>query len=224
MPKKVKTTTKLPDTAHIEEKSPFDLPVINDIVSQVYEIVPIDAVVTWENSPNRGNVDAIEESIDANGFFGACYVQRSSGRIVAGNHRHQAAMARGMETIPVIWLDIDDDRAFRIFLADNKTRDNAAYDNKVLAEMLGALKAKKDGLKGTGFDETELAILVSDLQPKFAPNLNPTASHQEYTPADMARVNIQPVISNRTTVEVYCPHCSESFFLDPNNMEDWKPK
>ncbi len=43
-----------------------------------------------------GNVDGIAESIRVNGFFGTIVAQRSTGYILAGNHRFRAAVQVGL--------------------------------------------------------------------------------------------------------------------------------
>jgi len=88
--------------------------------------------------------------------------QRSTGHILAGNHRYLAAIEAGLNEVPVIWVDVDDDRALRILLADNKTNDDASYDQTALAEILTELANTSD-LLGTGFDGDELDQLIADL-------------------------------------------------------------
>lgn len=105
---------------------------------------------------------AIYQSIEANGFYGAIVAQRSTGYILAGNHRYKAAVEAGAKSVPVIWVDVDDETAVRVLLADNRTNDVASYDNAVLAEILTEL-ANGPGLEGTGYDGDDLDQLLNDL-------------------------------------------------------------
>jgi ParB-like chromosome segregation protein Spo0J len=130
---------------------------------QTYEIVPIAAVKPHPKNPRHGDLAAIRSSLDANGWFGAVLAQKSTGYILAGNHRHRALCQRGAETIPVLWIDCDDRTALRILLADNRTSDLAGYDDAWLAELLQQLKEESDGLIGTGFDEPALGELLHSL-------------------------------------------------------------
>jgi SAM-dependent methyltransferase len=57
-----------------------------------YAIVPVDSLETHPRNVNQGDIGAIYESIGANGFYGAIVAQKSTGRILAGNHRYQAAV------------------------------------------------------------------------------------------------------------------------------------
>jgi hypothetical protein len=61
-------------------------------ISQEYAIVPVDSLETHPRNVNQGDIGAIYESIGANGFYGAIVAQKSTGRILAGNHRNQAAV------------------------------------------------------------------------------------------------------------------------------------
>lgn len=130
--------------------------------AQQYEMASVGAVRPHPANPRQGDVGAIYESIEANGFFGAVLAQRSTGYILAGNHRYKAAMEAGLQSVPVIWADVDDDRALRILLADNRTNDKASYDDNALAAILSDLANTSD-LVGTGYDGDDLDQLIADL-------------------------------------------------------------
>lgn len=129
-------------------------------LAQAYEIVAIDAVQPHPRNPRRGDVVAIGESIDRVGFYGAIIVQRSTGFILAGNHRWMAAKSAGRPDIPVIFVDVDDEMAARIMVADNRTSDRAAYDD---ADLLVLLSSLDGDLAGTGFDVHDLDHLLKEL-------------------------------------------------------------
>ena len=123
------------------------------------EQVGVDAITVHPENARVGDIDAIAESIETNGFFGTIVAQRSTGHIIVGNHRYQAARQTGMKKVPVIFMDIDDDQARRIMLADNRTNDMASYDDQLLADLLQSVPA----LEGTGFDDDDLADLPAGL-------------------------------------------------------------
>lgn len=122
-------------------------------------LVPITAVQQHPQNPNNGDVDVIAESILANGFFNPVVVQRSTGYILAGNHRYAALLSIGETDIPVIWADVDDERALRILIADNRTAEIAVRNNRELANLMALLEETDTGLVGTGYDEEGLAEL-----------------------------------------------------------------
>lgn len=134
-------------------------------VAQEYDpSVPVESLEPHPRNVNEGDVGAISETMDALGFFGACLVQRSSRRIIAGKHRWLTVKALGGESVPVLWADVDDDIAVRIMLADNRTARLGHDDDQALAALLTDLAQGTDrGLSGTGFDGDALDALLADL-------------------------------------------------------------
>jgi ParB-like chromosome segregation protein Spo0J len=55
---------------------------------------------THPRNVNHGDLGAILESIDANGFYGAIVAQRSTGYILAGNHRYMALREQNAAMVP----------------------------------------------------------------------------------------------------------------------------
>jgi ParB-like chromosome segregation protein Spo0J len=133
----------------------------NMIVNEASELVPCDDLSPHPNNPRSGDVGAIRQSIRSNGFYGAVIAQRSTSRILAGEHRWRAAKAEGMEQVPVIFVDCDDDTAVRIVLADNRTNDVAGYDDIRLAELLKEVLEEQDTLDGTGWTDDDLTDLLA---------------------------------------------------------------
>jgi len=120
-------------------------------------------------NPRRGDLAAIAESIAENGFYGAVVAQESTGHILAGNHRYLAALQRGAPHLPVIWLDVDDDQARRILLADNRTSDLAGYDDPALARLLQDLQATPRKLAGTGYDDAAVKEILDRIAEEAGP-------------------------------------------------------
>lgn len=141
-----------------------------EIANLNIEEVPLDSLSPHPENPRQGDVGAISESLEEHGFYGVIVAQRSTGRILAGNHRWRAAKAKGMVSAPVAWLDVDDDEALRILLADNRTNDLASYDDNVLAELLTRLATDTDrALAGTAYSGDDLDDLLRFLnQPPLA--------------------------------------------------------
>ncbi|MGZ6067055.1 MAG: DNA methyltransferase [Polyangiales bacterium] len=134
----------------------------NRIVNEQYERVAVDAVRPHPKNPRRGDLDAIVESIRKNGFYGACVVQRSTGHILAGNHRFLAAKKAGLTEVPVLFVDVDDRAAEKILLADNRTSDLATYDDEALAALLKEI-ATAGELEGTGFAQADVDALLEEI-------------------------------------------------------------
>lgn len=115
-------------------------------------------------NPNEGDVGAVHGSIEANGFYGALIVQESTGYVLAGNHRLEAARQAGLKKLPVIYVDVDDERAERILLADNRTAALASQDKALLADVLRELAETPAGLDGTGYDGDDLDAIIKDVE------------------------------------------------------------
>src|SRR5262245_54891000 len=103
---------------------------------QTYELVDVALLEEHPENPRRGDVEAIVTSIVKNGWHGALTVQRSTRRVVVGNHRLRAARQLGMSKVPVLWEDIDDDEARRKLVGDNRASEFGHWDEDALAEML----------------------------------------------------------------------------------------
>lgn len=144
------------------------------ILNQGTEVVPLDSLKQHPRNARSGDLGAIHQSIEANGFYGAVIAQKSTGFILAGNHRWLAAVQAEATEIPVTWVDVDDDHALRIMLADNRTNDLASMDEAALADLLKELHAATGTLTGTGYDGDDLDELLSDLgmmdEPQAAPD------------------------------------------------------
>lgn len=132
------------------------------------ETVAIDTLTPHPQNPRRGNIAAIAESIRTNGWWGVIVAQTSTRHVLAGNHRLQAARLAGLDTVPVHWLDVPDDVALRVLLADNRSGDQAGYDDDSLAELLAAIRDETGTLDGTLFTSDDLDQLLADLAPLAA--------------------------------------------------------
>jgi ParB-like chromosome segregation protein Spo0J len=129
--------------------------------TRTYEQVSVGKLTPHPDNPRRGDTAAIKSSIEANGFVGALVAQRSTGHVLAGNHRLIAATELGLKTVPVLWVDADDDRARRILLADNRTSDLATWDEAALVELLGEMSVTEEELLGTAFSQDDLSDLLA---------------------------------------------------------------
>nr|DAU79986.1 MAG TPA: ParB protein [Caudoviricetes sp.] len=119
--------------------------------------VPIDSLTPYQDNPRCGDLEAIKESLAANGQYRPIVVNRRTGEVLAGNHTLRAAEQLGWTRIAVTWVDVDDETARRIVLVDNRSNDLAGYDDALLASILEDLP----DLEGTGYDKAALAELLA---------------------------------------------------------------
>jgi hypothetical protein len=125
--------------------------------------VPIANLQEHPDNYNFGDIGAISESLDAHGFYGAIVAQKATGYILAGNHRYRAARMKNARTLPVFWLDCDDDEARRLLAVDNRTSRLASFDESKLIELLTLTAESQRGLVGTGYDGDDLDDMISKL-------------------------------------------------------------
>ena len=160
-----------------------------------FEMVPIGRLKPAPFNPNNGDYGAIEESIKANGFWGALVVNRRTCHVLAGNHRLRVASDLGYSELPVTWVDVGPDDEKRILLADNHTGRLGSDDPNALAELLAELAATDKGLAGTAFSGDDLDQLLSDLVgPDFSP----------------ASIDEQGRLDEKQKCR--CPKCGHEFF------------
>ena len=125
------------------------------IAEQEYRLVSVDEIQPHPDNPNLGDDGAVLESLDENGFYGAVILQRSTMRLIAGHTRWRTARESGLKELPAFLLDVDDDRALRMMLADNRTAELASRDQQVLARVLTRLKETPQGSHGTAYSEQD---------------------------------------------------------------------
>jgi ParB-like chromosome segregation protein Spo0J len=123
------------------------------------ETVPLKGLTRYPNNPRQGNVTAIAESLAKHGQYRPIVVNRSNQTILVGNHTFTAAKKLGWTDIAVCWVDVDDETAARIVLADNRTAELGTYDDAELTGLLSSIE-NHDGL---GFTAGELRLMLTDL-------------------------------------------------------------
>ena len=127
------------------------------IIANETVLVPVSELKGYDKNPRRGNVKAIAESLEINKQYRPIVVQKSTKKILAGNHTWLAAQSLGWKEIAVVFVDVDDVAAKRIVLADNKTNDLADYDGQVLAELLRDLGTAD----GTGYSSADMDAILN---------------------------------------------------------------
>ena len=117
--------------------------------------VPISSLEAYPTNPRRGDIEAIAQSLKAHGQYRPIVVQYGSNFILAGNHTFKAAKKLGWKKIKITYVEVDEESARKIVLADNRMTDLATYNEPLLKSLLSALPE----LEGTGFTKAEVEIL-----------------------------------------------------------------
>ena len=122
-------------------------------------VVPLGELHLDPQNARKGNVQAIAESLKEFGQHRAIIAQRSTGRIISGNHTFLAAQSLGWAHVNVFWVDDDDETALRRGLADNAVGDQAKWDEDALRELL-----EQTGTDIPGLDKSQVDKLFKDIE------------------------------------------------------------
>ena len=112
-------------------------------------------------------LDEIEESLSVYGFYKNIVVSQD-GYILTGHGVVLTAARMGLEKIPTKEVPIDHDhpKALKLLAGDNELSHLAMDDDRVLTELLKEIhETDETGLKGTGYDEQRLAMLLMVTRP-----------------------------------------------------------
>lgn len=125
----------------------------------------LDDVAPYTRNPRKHSdrqITKLMASIDAYGFVVPILVD-SSGAIIAGHGRVEAAKRLGMDRVPVIkagHLSEADAKALRI--ADNRLAELASWDEEALALEFGDLLELDYDVEITGFDTVDIDGFLDD--------------------------------------------------------------
>lgn len=127
---------------------------------------PLSKITPYPGNARRIDKAAVTKmaaSLDAYGARQPIVVDQA-GVIVVGHRRLLAAAQLGWATFPVhVVADLDDAQLRAYRLLDNKSADDVAWDDALLAKELAALDELGEDLALTGFSDAELDALLADL-------------------------------------------------------------
>lgn len=170
--KATKSSTKPPKAPKVGSR-----PAGKDSVIIKTEMVDLSLLSVYYKNPRIGNVDEIAKSLHLNKQFKPIVVNvgTKTGRkyeVLAGNHTLMAAKkelewqegGRFFKKEPwtklyAAFVDVTEDEAKKIVLADNKIADYGGFDDKLLAQLFAELP---DTI-GTGYHSDEIDKIVASL-------------------------------------------------------------
>lgn len=171
--------------------------------------VPPAQVNTFHKNPRKGDVPAIMASLRRHSQYKPVTgnIGTHTGRpreILAGNHTLLAfrALAEAepddprWRKIAVFWVDVDDDMADRIVVADNQTGQLGGFDIDQLRELIEGFG---DDIEGLGYTEADIKMLT-DLHDD-APSIDDVADEVgDPRPDDhneLVRLTIPPALAQQ---------------------------
>ena len=126
---------------------------------------------TYYKNARRGDIPTIVGSLKAHGQYKPIVVNigTHTGRpneVLAGNHTLMAFRTLAEQnptddrwsSVLAHWVDVDEDRAARIVLVDNRSSEIGAVDTDQLYDLICSLG---DDLEGTGYDDDYLNMLAA---------------------------------------------------------------
>ena len=152
------------------------------------ETIPTSDLTLYANNPRRGDINTIAESLQTNGQYRPIVINRGThtgtpNEVLVGNHTAQAIRLLAdmdptntqWDTVTAYVVDVDADHAARIVLADNRTSDQATYND---AELYALVQAVDHDLDGTGYsyddlDELEALFALQNVTTRKPPTTTP---------------------------------------------------
>lgn len=123
-------------------------------------MVPLAELTPFPGNARRGNRAKLLESLEENGQYRSLIVRDTGdGRVVlAGNNTLAALEHRGDTEARCEIVRCDDATALRVNLVDNKSNDEATYDDRARAALLTLLDGE---LSGTGYEDEEADAIIA---------------------------------------------------------------
>lgn len=109
------------------------------------KLVPLSSIKPYFNNP-RDNEKAIaptKESIKKYGFVKPIICDKD-GVIIAGHTRYIASFQLGLKEVPVIFSDMDSEKAKQFRIADNKLAEKSIFDEDKLIRELKEMSSPTD--------------------------------------------------------------------------------
>jgi len=127
------------------------------------EIAKIDSIKPYPNNPRKLSKKAIEKvsmSLKEYGFQQPIVVDKDR-IIVVGHTRYQASRSLGLKEVPItIAAELTPDKINAYRIADNRTNEEAEWDEDLLKLEIKELDLKKFNLNLTGFDDKQINDLL----------------------------------------------------------------
>ncbi len=145
------------------------------MVAQTQQTLPVELMAVRDLVPHPRNykqhpddqIAHLMASIREHGLYRNIVVARD-GTILAGHGVVQAVRTMGLETVPVVRLDMDAEspQALKVLAGDNEVQHLGEVDDRALSELLKEInETAAEGLLGTGYDAMMLANLAMVTRP-----------------------------------------------------------
>jgi len=130
----------------------------------------------------------LEAALDELGHVGKIVVSQRTQRVLNGHLRVELAIGRDEETIPVTWIDVDEDEELIVLAFFDQIGEGAEIDPAKLKATFSQVKADTEGL------QTMLADWAASYQVTIVP-ARPTVRPPVAAPAPLAAVPPPPIVA-----------------------------
>lgn len=135
-----------------------------EFIPQEYNAaVPLSELTPHPANPNQGDIGLLTQLFEANGFAGAVLAQKSTGILIDGETRWRTAKQNNLRTLPVIFVDVDNDTRDRLLAEWNESTRRGINDEEKLLSLLQGLAETPRGLEGAAFDGDDVDGLMARL-------------------------------------------------------------
>lgn len=159
-------------------------------------------------------LDKLVKSINEFGWTNPVLVSKD-GYILAGHARCKAAQKAGLEEVPVIFLDLEGEKADAYLIADNKIQEETEWDIPLLTDLI------KD-LGDNGFDVSLTSFEAAEIDELFGNDTSGSEDIEEDDfDTDAAVAEIETPISQRGDIWLLGRHrlmCGDSTSLEDINI------
>jgi DNA modification methylase len=170
------------------------------------------SLTPWNQNPrhNEAAIDEVAKSIERFGFASPIVARTADGRVIAGHTRLAAALRLGLEDVPVRFLDIDEQLASALALADNKIGEIATWDDETLGQVLAELEQDGMDLGGLGWDEDELDRILEAANPPQPEPMTEDEVDWDSMPEDVPAITQAGDVIELGRHVLHCGDCIET--------------
>ncbi len=141
-----------------------------DVAPPGSDFVPIDSIRPWVDNPrkNAHAVEPVRASLKRFGWLRPIIANahpKAKGEIIIGHTARLAALAEGLEMVPVRFVSMPPGKAHAAALADNKLGEISTWDNDLIAELHKAGAISLDDFAVAGFSLEDLEKLGKAVLP-----------------------------------------------------------
>lgn len=142
--------------------------------------MPAGEIHPWPKNPRKITERAVTKVaalIKQFGFSNPILVRLANGEIIGGHTRYRAALKLGMASVPVRYMDLSEEDAHALAIADNRSGEETEWDDKLLAEQIRGMRKGGREVASLAFDDDEIdAILKRASEPDHIDGLDADGS------------------------------------------------